>query len=430
MDDFTFMSFDVPAAFLQAPLNTSNCPRPLIGKIPNYVPHADAGKLVLHLKAWYGTRNANGIYDKYSDETILKIPGCTVSPMDPRIYIFLNANNSFEKVIISVHVDDGGVISTWPAKLAEILQILTYKFGDLVINNPVTSYLSMRIQRFPSGAFTFSMDHTIEQILKSTNMENIAQINQPARLDAFRIDPNSPPFLNKNNVYGTVVGKLIYPTKVRPDIKVATTNVSRFTTAPTERNSNQVMEILQYLKGTPDLGCTYFTTGGPIILGGCDSAHAVHENGESHFATNFHVGSMDNAPFAFDSKMQKTCITTAAAGGEFVVCSEACKSIIVFRNFSSDIGFRPTGPTPLHTDCDPAIKMANAFYLTKNAKSMSAKGGFIRECVARSIVELIHVPGEGNPTDLLAKPTTGADFKSKRNILMNIKSNPNYSKYL
>ena len=104
--------------------------------------------------------------------------------------------------------------------------------------------------------------------------------------------------------------------------------------------------------------------------------------------------------------------------------------IIVYRNFAEDIGFRQTHATELYTDCDPAITMANSHHLTKNSKHYCAKVGFIRECIFRGIVQLVHTPGAGNPTDLLAKPTTGADYKTKRNQLLNVRANPNFTKYL
>ena len=142
------------------------------------------------------------------------------------------------------------------------------------------------------------------------------------------------------------------------------------------------------------------------------------------------VGDRNNAPFAVSSKKQDTCVTPAPAGGEFGALSMSCMEIIVYRNFADDIGFRQKFATELYTDCDPAITMANSPNLTKNSKFYCAKVGFVRECVDRGIVQLIHTPGAGNPTDLLAKPTTGADFKNKRNALLNVKSNPNFTKYL
>ena len=60
-----------------------------------------------------------------------------------------------------MHVDDGGIISTWDFKVRELLTILTRRYGELVINNPMSSYLSMNITRHPSGAITFSMDNNM-----------------------------------------------------------------------------------------------------------------------------------------------------------------------------------------------------------------------------------------------------------------------------
>ena len=345
--------------------------------------------------------------------------------MDPRKYIWADLEDEFRKVFLSMHVDDGGVASTWENKIIEILNILTRRYGPLVLNTPIKSYLSMNITRHDSGAFTFSMDNNINKILEATNMGSVPSISQPARLDAFRINHNSPPFSN-DGIYKTIVGKLIHPTKIRFDIKLSVANVARFTKSPSEHNSKQLMDVLQYLKGTPDLGPTYFTTNGPIYLAECDAAHAVYEGGEDHFGSRYMVGDRYNAPFDTDSRRQLTCISTSPAGGEFLVLSETCQKIIIYRNFAAECFFPQRQPTNLYTDCDPAITMATSVELNPKTKIYTAKEGFIRQCVDRGIVKLHHIEGKGNPTDLLAKPTTGTDFKNKRNI----KANPEFSRYL
>ena len=137
-----------------------------------------------------------------------------------------------------------------------------------------------------------------------------------------------------------------------------------------------------------------------------------------------------HAPFDFDSRRQTTCISPSPAGGEFLVLSETCQKVIIYRNFSAECGFKQRQPTDLYTDCDPAITMATSIELAPKTKIFTAKEGFIHQCVTRDIVKLHHIEGKGNPTDQLAKPTIGSDFKLKRNILLNVTANPLFVKYL
>jgi hypothetical protein len=243
------------------------------------------------------------------------------------------------------------------------------------------------------------MDNNINKLLESCNMDNVYSINQPARLNAFRIDHSSLPFDNPST-YATIVGKLIHPLKLRFDIKLAVSNVARFTKTPTIDNAKQLMDVLQYLKGTPDIGPTFYTTAGPIYIAECDAAHAVYEEGNDHLGGRHMVGDRNNAPFDVDSCKQRTCVTTSPAGGEFVCLSNICIKIIVNRNFAAEIEFTQLEPTPLYTDCEPAIIMAMAKDLTKNSKIYTAKEAFIRQCIDRKLVKLFHIPGAGNPTDL------------------------------
>ena len=175
ISELTFLCIDVQAAFLHGDLDTANCPRPLVGRIPSSVPNDMANSLFLMFKAYYGTKNANGIFDTKFDYLLRDIYGMTTSPMDPRKYILRDDPSSkdfdqFHVVIVNLHTDDGGIISTAPTLVATILIAVTRVFGELVINNPISSYLSLLITRHPNGAYTFSMDNNIKNILKATNM--------------------------------------------------------------------------------------------------------------------------------------------------------------------------------------------------------------------------------------------------------------------
>jgi hypothetical protein len=53
----------------------------------------------------------------------------------------------------------------------------------------------------------------------------------------------------------------------------------------------KAIRILAYLKGTPELGPTWFTTDGPKLIASCDAAFAVHsDTGGSKLSVSFRIG--------------------------------------------------------------------------------------------------------------------------------------------
>ena len=56
--------FDVPGAFLNIPLDVSNCPRPIVMRLSADLPHPLAGQWVLLMKGVYGLKQSNNMFDK------------------------------------------------------------------------------------------------------------------------------------------------------------------------------------------------------------------------------------------------------------------------------------------------------------------------------------------------------------------------------
>ena len=67
--------------------------------------------------------------------------------------------------------------------------------------------------------------------------------------------------------YQRLVGKLIYLAHTRPDIAYAVGVVSQFMHNPQEEHMEAAMRIVRYLKGSPDRGVTFRSTGNLEIQG-------------------------------------------------------------------------------------------------------------------------------------------------------------------
>ena len=94
------------------------------------------------------------------------------------------------------------------------------------------------------------------------------------------------------------------------------------------------------------------------------------------------------------------------------------------------LGYPQSGPTPLETDCDPAISIIEAPQFPKNSKNLLVKDRNVRAAFRDGILTAVHVLSDGFATDLNAKPSGPTDFTRKRAVLLNIRSNPAFAKHL
>ncbi len=85
---------------------------------------------------------SNKIFDEDHTATILSI-GYSQFEGDPRKFRIVCPSDPTVFVIINTHVDDGGVIHTWPTKYAETLEILSNRYPGTLDETKIDRYLGM-----------------------------------------------------------------------------------------------------------------------------------------------------------------------------------------------------------------------------------------------------------------------------------------------
>jgi hypothetical protein len=200
--------------------------------------------------------------------------------------------------------------------------------------------------------------------------------------------------------------------------------------APTQGDLTKLIRILAYLKATPDLGPTFFTTEGAVLVAHCDAAFAVHEDtGGSHFSIALSIG-RTSAPYHVISRAQKTKISLNPHHSEFG-CASICTEEVKFaRTFCEWILLPQDGPTEIFTDSAPSIATANAPSFPRHSKNLLVENRNVREAVLTGIIRPVHILSKGFMADINAKPTGTADFIAKRALLLNVAAHPPFAKYL
>jgi hypothetical protein len=279
-----------------------------------------------------------------------------------------------------------------------------------------------------TGAMTASMYHSILKILAIFQTSSLQEQRTPYTMDLF--DHSDDPTPVDLNSYQKLVGQLIWTLIPRFETQLAVIMACSRNAHPTQGDLAKIIRVLAYLKGCPELGPTWFTTKGPVLIASCDAAFAVHpDSGGSQLSISFRIGE-DNAPFHVISKIQTTKISINPTYSEYNAFSIATEHSKFYRHYLAWLGYPQEAPTPLENDCAPAFSILMAPHFPKNSKNLLVQDRNVREAYHYKIITLVHVLSKGFATDLNAKPCGPTDFLAKRAVLLNIKANPAFTKYL
>ena len=279
-----------------------------------------------------------------------------------------------------------------------------------------------------TGAMTASMYHSVLKVLATFCTSSLPEQSTPYTMDLFDISEDPTPV--DSETYQRCVGQLIWLLKLRFETQLAIIMACTHNSSPTQGDLTKAIRILAYLKGAPDLGPTWYTTDGPILIASCDAAFAVHPiSGGSQLSISFRIG-QDNAPFHVISQVQTTKISLNPTHSEYNAYSIAAEHIKFYRGYLTWLGYPQLTPTPLETDCAPAISILEAPHFPKNPRTSWSR-------IAMSALPIVTESSLQFTSSLqvlqlisMRKPSGPTEFRRKRSVLLNIPANPAFKKYL
>jgi hypothetical protein len=280
----------------------------------------------------------------------------------------------------------------------------------------------MQVNRKDDGSYMLSHANAIDELLQRFDMSNCKPTDTPAATNFIESFVDSDvPF--DNNLYRSAVGSLQYlALSTRPDIAVATRQVSHFLSNPGEKHWKAVKRILRYLKGSKNYGLLYSATNeldskmGDIKLecyADADFASDL-ETRKSH--TGF-INFILNGCISWKTKRQK-CIATSTAEAEYMAVYEASKEIKWIRLLLKELGFEQSGPTIIHEDNTSAISMSTNDGNHSRTKHIDIKYHYVKDLVKENIIQLKWISTNEQIADIFTKPLGKIKFTHFRNKFM------------
>lgn len=212
------------------------------------------------------------------------------------------------------------------------------------------------------------------------------------------------------------MGALLFLTCVsRPDIAYAVNVVSRYVNDPGPPHVTAVKRILRYLINTKDVSIVYKANkDNRELIGYSDSDFAGDL--DTRKSNTGYIFLMNGGPVTWSSRKQNT-VALSTTESEYMAASEAAKEILWIRQFLNDIGELQNSFT-LHVDNQSAIKLINNPVFHKRSKHIDIRYNFIREQVAKKIVNIKYVESSCQLADFLTKALPVSKFNCIRDKIL------------
>lgn len=276
----------------------------------------------------------------------------------------------------------------------------------------VKNYLGMEIER-NGNTLTLSQEKFIEKILKQFSMYDCKPVETPmiSNIQSEEL-PEKKKFIKKP--YRELIGSLTYLSMMsRPDITYATSYLSRYLDKYTEDLWNAGKRVLKYLKGTKTMKITYTKSkhNSNKIMAYSD-ADWVGDTSDCKSTSGMSIFHCENL-ISWSSKKQ-TAVALSSAEAEYVAAAMCAAELLYVKGLCSEFG--PCNVVML-LDNNSAIKMILNYENTKRSKHIDIKLHFIKDIIAKKLIQLEYVSSAENVADIMTKALCRVKLTHFRKIL-------------
>jgi hypothetical protein len=325
-------------------------------------------------------------------------------------------------IFLVVHVDDFAIASSDPEYTTELLDILRLRY-EITVDSSLESFLGLHIEYLQDGSVRFTQPRRIQELLVEYNLLDVTPPTVPMStlFDDAAQDEAPPCDYTK---YMSLLGKLIFIIKTRPDIAYAVNRLATRAVHATEKDFRSLLRIVSYLGGTKHLGIRLNRKNPHDVAAATrpfcyvDAAYACHPDSKSHTGYCFSLGDRYNGMF-FSRTFKQTNVTLSSTEAEHSAAVEAVKEIMWLRQLLAELGFPQLEPTPIFEDNASMITLAQDYSGNhKRVKHYITRINFLIEQVKDGIVEFTHVATVDNIADILTKPLGPDQFLHLRPLLL------------
>ena len=421
--DHELAQFDVPTAFLNAPVDED-----IYMELPEGF--EQPGMVCKLQKSLYGLKQAPRNWDKLVHTFITNDMAFKATVSDRSLYF--KRSRSGRLMMIYRFVDDmqGSYHADDAAEFQQNVALLQKRFRIKQMQT-ATWMLGMRITR-DRKARTITLDQElyISKALEKFGLQQCRVVSTPEAVGAAH-DPN--PELDKpadRQRYMEMTGTLMYAAiSTRPDIAHAVHYLASNMQAPTQRHMQAAERVFRYLAGTKGLGLVFGSRNGGTVgdsrgrrtqvqvdVCAFSDSDWANDKGDRRSVTGW-VAKLNGDPVSWSSKKQRV-VALSTCEAELYAESAAIQEVLWLRGLMEELGLHTQTGSTVYGDNQSAIAVSENGVKGERTKHVDVKYHFVTETVERGDVKLRWVPTTQQQADIFTKALAAPVFELLRRQLM------------
>jgi hypothetical protein len=362
-------------------------------------------------KYLYGLPDAGkAFYESYSN--VLVSHGYIKTDSDPCLFTKIS-NDRSRRTYVCIHVDDTFVASTHSDELIHIQDVLKSKF-EITVNDNIESYLGIQLSTMSDGSVVLTQPKLIESLLSDYGSRLPVKIPMSPMRHRDPICEDKSGSYDKQQ-YQRLLGGLMYLVKSRPDIAAALSYAATKSVSPSERDFDDLLYMLAYLKGTRELGLVLMSNNASsslVMRCYVDASYLSHSDSKSHHGWTISLGEFG----CFLVKSQKqSIVATSSTHAEMHALFKLSVEIVYFIELMVELGRPLSLPVVIFEDNQPVLDLVKETRgVTKRSRHFLMNIAYVRHLISTKYIDVIKVPTESNTADILTKAITGQDWEYKR----------------
>ena len=368
------------------------------------------------LSSIYGLKQAGRQFNRRFHKSLVNF-GLTRSEGDPCCYYQIMDDCC---LYVLIRVDDAVIFSSRQAKIEELKHVLKQEY-QITECGALKYCLGLEIQRDRAQrTLSLVQSQYTRDVLERFGMSNCSIKTTPACPSINLCKSMSPENDEEREEmmevpYLEALGALLYlSTCTRPDISMAVSELSKFSSNPGMEHWKGVKRVLRYLAGTIDYGLMY---GGDDqrLMGYVDASYArCVDTRRSRYGG---LLLLNHTVVEWKSKLSST-VAQSAMEAEYIGACEMAKitvwlrrTLIELKLLDDDVSIQ------IGIDNDSAKQLAEECMIQQRSKHIETKFHFIRERVAAGEISLFRQESAEMPADALTKPLGPKLFLKFRNMM-------------
>ncbi|KAK6158246.1 hypothetical protein DH2020_005560 [Rehmannia glutinosa] len=332
----------------------------------------------------------------------------------------LDEKDAKTPVFLLIYVDDMLLISPCVKTVEHVKNCLSAKF-DMKYLGDAKRILGMNIFRDRKNSVIFlNQISYVEKILSKFSMLDSKPVNVPLAghfLLSKEQCPKTDHDVNsmKNVPYSNAIGSVMYlMVSTRPDIAYSVSCLSRYMSNPGIIHWNAVKWLLRYLKHSLNYSLKFAKCKDGVKLKGYVDSNYANDR-DNRKSTTSYVFTLCGSCVSWKSQLQHV-VALSTTESEYIVVTEAFKEAIWLKGLISELGFLD-GSVVVFSDSQSGIQLCKNPVFHDRTKHIDVRFHYIRDIVAKGLVNLEKIPSEFNPADMGTKCLPVSKFLTCLKIL-------------